>query len=162
MVDVIEVVCGAGISGWHQDLRRWLRLDVGRRPGAGRHTGGRRRTSSSSTRSAPSPATTGASLARPAAEGGAQPSIDAGYLIFSGGFAPTPELAAAVGEQAQAVKDALAAWHARYDYYNFVETPAAASAVLPPASYQRLQKIKTSYDPDQMIISAHPVWPTRP
>jgi len=75
---------------------------------------------------------------------------------------PTPELAAAVGEQAQAVKDALAAWHARYDYYNFVETPAAASAVLPPASYQRLQKIKTSYDPDQMIISAHPVWPTRP
>jgi len=104
----------------------------------------------------------GRALARPAADGGAQPSIDAGYLIFSGGFAPTPELAAAVGEQAQAVKDALAAWHARYDYYNFVETPAAASAVLPPASYQRLQKIKTSYDPDQMIISAHPVWPTRP
>jgi hypothetical protein len=67
-----------------------------------------------------------------------------------------------VGEQAQAVKDAVAGWRARYDYYNFAETPAAASAVLPPASYQRLQKIKTSYDPDQTIISAHPVWSARP
>jgi FAD/FMN-containing dehydrogenase len=99
----------------------------------------------------------GGALARPAAGGGAQPSIDASHMIFSAGFAPTPEVAAAVGAQAQAVKDALAAWHARYHYYNFAETPAAASAVLPPASYQRLQKIKTSYDPDQMIISAHPV-----
>ena len=65
-------------------------------------------------------------------------------------------------EHTQAIKDALAAWQAGYDYYNFAETPAAASAVLPPASYQRLQKIKTSYDPDQLIISAHPVWPTQP
>jgi hypothetical protein len=104
----------------------------------------------------------GGALARPAADGGAQPSIDAGYLAFSVGFAPTPELEAAAREQAQAVKDALATWHAGYHYYNFAETPAAASAVLPSASYQRLEKIKTSYDPDQMIISAHPVWPTRP
>jgi len=104
----------------------------------------------------------GGALARPAAGGGAQPAIEASYMIFSAGFAPAPELAAAVREQAQAVKDALAAWHARFDYYNFAETPAPAGAVLPPASYQRLQKIKTSYDPDQMIISAHPVWPTRP
>ena len=66
-------------------------------------------------------------------------------------------LAATVREHTQAVKDALAAWHASYDYYNFEETPAAASAVLPPASYHRLQKIKASYDPDQAIISAHPV-----
>ena len=62
---------------------------------------------------------------------------------------------------AQAVKDALAPWHASYDYYNFEYTPAAASAVLAPASYRRLQKIKASYDPGQVIISAHPVWPSR-
>jgi hypothetical protein len=101
----------------------------------------------------------GGALARPAAGAGAQPTIDASHLVFCAGFAPTPEQATAVAEQAQAVKDALAAWHARYDYYNFAETPAAAGAVLPTSSYQRLQKIKTSYDPDQMIISAHPVWP---
>jgi FAD/FMN-containing dehydrogenase len=104
----------------------------------------------------------GGALARPAAGGGAQPSLEASHMIFAAGFAPTLEAAAAAAGQAQAVKDALAPWHAGYDYYNFRETPAAASAVVPAASYQRLQKIKASYDPDQMIISAHPVRPDRP
>jgi FAD/FMN-containing dehydrogenase len=101
----------------------------------------------------------GGALARPAPGGGAQAKIDAKYLMFAAGFTPTAELAAAVRGHAQAVKDALAAWRAGYDYYNSEETPAGASAVLPPASYQRLQKIKASYDPDQAIISAHPVRP---
>jgi FAD/FMN-containing dehydrogenase len=99
----------------------------------------------------------GGALARPAPDGGALAEIDAKYGMFAAGFTSTPELAATVRGHAQAVKDALAAWHASYDYYNFEETPAAASAVLPPASYRRLQKIKASYDPDQAIISAHPV-----
>ena len=103
----------------------------------------------------------GGALARLAAGGGAQPRIDARFLMFAGGFTPTPELASAVRGHAQAVKDALASWHASYDYYNFEETPTAASAVLPPASYRRLEKIKASYDPGQAIISAHPVWPSR-
>jgi hypothetical protein len=101
----------------------------------------------------------GGASARPAPGGGAQATIDANYVMFAGGLTPTPELAAAVRGHAQAVKDALAAWHADYDYYNFEETPAPTSAVLPPASYHRLQKIKASYDPGQVIISAHPVWP---
>jgi FAD/FMN-containing dehydrogenase len=99
----------------------------------------------------------GGALARPAPDSGAQPSIDAPYGMYAGGFTPTPELAATVRGHAQAVKDALAPWHASYDYYNFAEIPAAASTVLPRDSYHRLQKIKASYDPDQAIISAHPV-----
>jgi FAD/FMN-containing dehydrogenase len=104
----------------------------------------------------------GGALARPVPGGGAQPSIDAGYMIFAAGLTPAPDLVSAVRTQAQAVKDALAPWHASYDYYNWEETPAPASAVLPPASYRRLQQIKAAYDPDQVIISAHPVWPARP
>ena len=103
----------------------------------------------------------GGALARPAPGGGARPTIDASYAMFAAGFTPTPELAAAVRAHARAAKDALAPWHASYDYYNFEETPAPASAVLPPASYHRLQKIKASYDPDQAIIATHPVWPAR-
>jgi hypothetical protein len=103
----------------------------------------------------------GGALARPVPGGGAQPEIDANYVMFTGGFAPTPEAGETVRTQAQAVKDALAAWHAPYDYYNFAETPAGADAVLPPASYRRLEKIKATYDPDQAIISAHPVWAAR-
>ena len=104
----------------------------------------------------------GGALARPAPGGGAQPSIDANYLIFAAGATPTPDLAAAVRAQVQAVKHALAPWHASYDYYNFEQTPAPASAVLPPASYHRLQQIKAAYDPHQAIVSAHPAWPARP
>jgi hypothetical protein len=104
----------------------------------------------------------GGALARPAPGGGAQPSIDANYLLTAVAAMPAPDLATAARAQARAVKDALAPWHTGYDYYNFEETPAAASAVLPPASYRRLQEIKTAYDPGQMIISAHPVWLARP
>ena len=104
----------------------------------------------------------GGALARPVPGGGAQPSIEASYLLFAAAAAPTSGLAGPARAHVQVVKDALAPWHASYDYYNFEETPAAAAAVLPPASVRRLQEIKASYDPDQVIISAHPVWPTRP
>jgi FAD/FMN-containing dehydrogenase len=104
----------------------------------------------------------GGALARPAQGGGAQPGIDANYLVTAVGATPTPDLAAAVRAQVQAVKDALAPWRASYDYYNSEDTPAPASAVLPPASYRRLQKIKAAYDPGQAIITAHPVEPARP
>src|SRR5262249_35447728 len=104
----------------------------------------------------------GGALARPTPGGGAQPSIDANYLLVAVGAMPAPDLAAAVHAQVRAVKDALGPWHAGYDYYNFAEPPAPASAVLPPASYRRLQQIKAAYDPGQAIISAHPVQPTQP
>jgi hypothetical protein len=103
----------------------------------------------------------GGALGRPAAGAGAQPKIDAQYVIFAGGFAPTPAQAEAARASARALKEALVPWHAGYDYYNFTETPAEAELVLPPASYQRLREIKATYDPDQAIISAHPVRPAR-
>ena len=101
----------------------------------------------------------GGALSREAAGGGAQSIIDAKYAMFAVGFAPTPEQADVVRASVRAVKDALTEWHAGYDYYNFVETPAEGEVVLPLASYQRLQQIKATYDPDQTIISAHPVRP---
>jgi hypothetical protein len=104
----------------------------------------------------------GGALARSVPGGGAQPSIDASYLLFAVGATLTPDLVNAVRAQAQAVKHALAPWHASYDFYNFKQTPGPASAVLPPGSYHRLQKITAAYDPDQAIISTHPAWPIRP
>jgi hypothetical protein len=100
----------------------------------------------------------GGALARPVPGGGAQPSIDASYLLFAAA-ALTPGLAGPARAHVQTVKDALAPWHASYDYYNFEDTPATASAVLPSASVRRLQQIKAAYDPDRVIISAHPAWP---
>src|SRR5262249_45253125 len=52
----------------------------------------------------------GGALARPAADGGAQSSIDASYLLFAAGATPTPDLVSAVRAQVQAVKHALIPW----------------------------------------------------
>ena len=101
----------------------------------------------------------GGALARPAPGGGAQTAIDARYTTYAGGAAPTAELAAVLRAGARAVNDALTPWHASYNYYNLTETPADADAVLPPASYYRLQQIQARYDPTQAIISAHPIRP---
>jgi len=101
----------------------------------------------------------GGALSRLAPGAGAQPTIDASYLLFHTGFAPTSEAAASIHGHAQAVKDALAPWHASYDHYNFAENPVTADAVLLPDSYRRIQQIKTRYDPDDVIISPHPVLP---
>ena len=103
----------------------------------------------------------GGALARSAPGGGAQAKIDAQFAMVTGGLTPTPELRDGVRAHTQAVLDALTRWRAGYDYYNFEETPAEASAVLPGDTYRRLQAIKASYDPDQAIISAHPVHPRR-
>ena len=73
----------------------------------------------------------GGALAREAPGGGAQPKIDAKYVMFAGGIAPTRRWADAVRAHLRAVKDALAAWRAGHDYYNFAEAPAEADAVLP-------------------------------
>jgi FAD/FMN-containing dehydrogenase len=96
-------------------------------------------------------------LRRPAAGGGALPAIDASYVLYGTGVAPAPEAVATVSDQAQALKRAVAPWHASYNYYNSTDTPAPAQAVLPPDSYQRLKQIKARNDPDDAIISAHPV-----
>ena len=101
----------------------------------------------------------GGALGRAAPGGGAQTKIDAKYAMFAGGMTPTPELDGQVHAHVKAIKDALASWRASYDYYNFVETAAEAGAVIPAASYGRLQELKAIYDPDQVIVSAHPVLP---
>ena len=76
--------------------------------------------------------------------------------MYAVGATPTPELAGAVRAHVEAIKDGLAPWHASYDYYDFKDTPATAAAVLPPASFHRLQEIKAIHDPHEVIISAHP------
>jgi FAD/FMN-containing dehydrogenase len=101
----------------------------------------------------------GGALARDAEDAGAQAKIDARYVLFAGGIAPTPELGDAIRAHVQAVEEALGAWHASYDYYNFEEISAGAEALLPPDAYRRLRKIKALYDPDEAIISARPVRP---
>jgi hypothetical protein len=100
-------------------------------------------------------------LGRPVRGGGAQPAIDARFLMYCNGMTPTPELTDVVRARARALKDALAPWHAGYDFYNLRDSAGPASAALSAGAYRRLQGIKARYDPEQAIISVHPVWPSR-
>lgn len=103
----------------------------------------------------------GGAPGRPVPGDGAQPAIDARFLMYCNGMTPTPELTDVVRARARALKDALAPWHADYDFYNLRESAGPASAVLSAEAYRRLQEIKAKYDPEQAIISVHPVWPSR-
>ncbi|HLY50853.1 MAG TPA: FAD-binding oxidoreductase [Solirubrobacteraceae bacterium] len=102
----------------------------------------------------------GGALARPAPEHGALAAIKAPYIMFAVGMAPTPEVAAVVEAQVDAVKDALAPWRANHDYLNFVERTVESRTLYPnEITYRRLQAIKTKYDPRDMVQSNHPIRP---
>ena len=102
----------------------------------------------------------GGALARKAPGAGAQPTVEAAFAIFAGGFPVTPDLGPGTRADLDALKAALTPWRAGYDYFNFSDVPSDADAVLPSASYARLRQIKATYDPDQTIVSAHPVRPS--
>jgi hypothetical protein len=82
-------------------------------------------------------------------------------MAFGVGITPTPDAIDAVQSAVRVMKDTLAPWSAEHSYYNLAEEPANASEVLPRESYRRLRDIKAKYDPDEMIITAHPVRPAR-
>jgi FAD/FMN-containing dehydrogenase len=100
----------------------------------------------------------GGALAR-ATDAGPQTKIAGSCAVFAVGIAPTPEMGEAVGAHLRVVKDALRPWRAEYDFFNLCDSPADGDAVFPPDSYSRLRQIKARYDPDESIISAHPVRP---
>jgi hypothetical protein len=93
--------------------------------------------------------------------GAAQGRVEAKYAMFGVGMAATPEMAEAVGSHLRMIKSTLEPWSADYDYFNFVESQASASEVLPSDSYRRLREVKAKYDPTEMIVSVHPVRPAR-
>jgi UDP-N-acetylenolpyruvoylglucosamine reductase len=92
---------------------------------------------------------------------GAQSKIDAGFMVFGVGLTPTEEVAEAVRSSVRVLLDTLSPWRAGFDYYNLREMGAGADEVLPGDSYRRLRAIKATYDPDEVIVSAHPVRPAR-
>jgi hypothetical protein len=103
----------------------------------------------------------GGAIARPAPEHGALAAIEAPYLMFAVGMAPSPEVAAVVDAQVDGVKDALSPWRGTHDYLNFAERKVKSRTLYPhEITYRRLQAVKSKYDPEDMIQSNHPIPPT--
>lgn len=94
---------------------------------------------------------------RPGAQdGGAVSGLDGEFALFAVGIAPTPERRAAVGAALDAVEQAMAPWRASTAYGNFVER-RCWPGTLYGAAARRLAEIKSSYDPQHVIRSNHPV-----
>ena len=77
--------------------------------------------------------------------------------MFAVGITPTPEAHAAVHGQLQAVNSALRRWTAQQRYLNFTESRQPMNSFWPEAAYRRLQQIKASIDPDDVIRANHSI-----
>ncbi len=104
----------------------------------------------------------GGAIARPAPEHGALGSIPAPYAIYAVGTTPTPKHHVAVEAQVARVHAAMSPWEASHHYMNFSDRPIDSRLLYPRSyTYRRLQAIKATYDPVNMIQSNHPIPPSR-
>lgn len=103
----------------------------------------------------------GGAMADPAHHHGAVGTLDAGYVMFAVGTAPSPEAAAAVHEAVDRIKAALAPWESVRTYFNFAERQVGGARLYPLKTYtfQRLRKIKATHDPAELFVSNHPIPP---
>ena len=101
----------------------------------------------------------GGEMSRARPQNGATAAYDAGYALFAGGPAPTPEAVPAVGSAAAALTSAAAPWAARPTYLNLSETPRDPASFWTPQAYERLRRIKAAVDPLNLIRANHPIPP---
>jgi FAD/FMN-containing dehydrogenase len=103
----------------------------------------------------------GGALARHAPGNGVLGSLDASYLMFAVGIAPTAEAAAAVEHDLTRLQRALARWDSGRTYLNFAEHPRSGRALFGEDGYARLRRLKAEIDPDNVFHANHQVEPAQ-
>jgi hypothetical protein len=99
----------------------------------------------------------GGALRRAAPEDGAAGSIGAAFLAYGVGMVVSPESSQAVAEGLALVKERLAPWVADQTPLNFAESQPGLRASFPPATADRLARVKAQYDRDGIILANHDV-----
>ena len=90
---------------------------------------------------------------------GALASVEAGYLLFGGGLAATPEMVAGLRQALPPFKAALAEWDAGRGYLNFEETSVGSRSFFDEVTHRHLRRIKAEVDPGDVFMSNHPIEP---
>ena len=103
----------------------------------------------------------GGELGRARPESGATASIDAGYVLFAVGMLPVPELEAPTVAQVRAIKGAMTPWASRQMYLNFADSRRPMETFWDEETFARLRRVKAAVDPDEVILSNHPIPPAR-
>jgi len=99
----------------------------------------------------------GGALAEEPPDAGALASLNAAFAMFAVGMPTDPEVGAAIARQCEVVADAFKPWDLGTRYGNFTEAPVDSAMCFPPETYERLQQVKLSYDPDDVFRSNHPI-----
>jgi hypothetical protein len=100
----------------------------------------------------------GGAFAQDPPGGGAIGRCDAPYLLELVGLAATPEADDAVWYNQHAVSAALAPWTTGMILPGFAELPEdTAERVYPPATRDRLRRVKDRYDPGGIILPSFPL-----
>ena len=99
----------------------------------------------------------GGAVARPQPGHGAIADFEAPFVMYSVGFAPTPEAAAAVEGAVSVLRGAVAQWEAEHTYMNFADTRRGPRSLFGEEAYGRLCRIKEAVDPADTILSNHPL-----
>ncbi len=97
----------------------------------------------------------GGAIGRTRAEHGAVAALEAPFLLYAVGIAPTPEAASAVDRAVDGLRSALAGSESSQTYLNFAETKRDGKNLWSETSYRRLRRIKAAVDPQNRIRSNH-------
>ncbi|MGA9877042.1 MAG: FAD-binding oxidoreductase, partial [Solirubrobacteraceae bacterium] len=99
----------------------------------------------------------GGALGRAAENHGALSKLDAEFVMFGVGMAPTPEAGIAVNAGLDNLHSTMAPWASDGGYFNFAERSCDVDAILPPDTCARLREVKRHWDPNGMIRGNHTI-----
>lgn len=99
----------------------------------------------------------GGALTEAPPEAGPIACIDQTFLTLGVGMIMDPAMAPTISADLERVCDALEPWDSGVKYANFIDVPIDTRTCYPPETFDRLQRIKAEYDPDDLFRANHPI-----
>jgi FAD binding domain/Domain of unknown function (DUF4265) len=99
----------------------------------------------------------GGALGRPDPRGGLVDHLPGRFLLYAVGIAPTPEAAAAVDADVQALVSELEPWCSPLDYLNFREVSVAPGRLYPDERLSRARALCDSVESSGRLVANHPL-----
>jgi hypothetical protein len=78
-------------------------------------------------------------------------------VVLGIGMLMDPAMRGPIEGQLDRTMDAMKPWAAQGGYYNYAERPCDVDAILPEETCKRLEHVKRSWDPENMIRANHEI-----